>query len=201
MEGDVIPRSWKGGITSPLDVLQRVVVAALDHLDGTYRSVRTISLNREAKIFTVTHPLALTIRIREEGLRFWDSERRPASSLRIVPSSAADPAIRSFVLDIAGRLPNPPWQMTGDQRRVAIRLWIAATAISLIPTLLGLVLAPGFLGGFLSLVFCLLFLAGVVALVVSTILTHPGVVSTIQRHRWGRWIQAPERAALGWAQG
>ncbi|MFQ5553040.1 MAG: hypothetical protein ACE5EW_04915 [Thermoplasmata archaeon] len=200
MEGDIIPRSWKGGVTIPLDLLQQVVVAALDHLDGTYRLVRTISLNREAKIFTVTHPLALTIRIREEGLKFWDNERRPASSLRIVPSSAADPAIRSFVLDIARRLPYPPWQMTVDQRRLATRLWIAATAISLIPTLLGLMLAPRF-GSFLSLVFLLIFLAGVVAIVVSTILTHPGVVSTVQRHRWGRWIQAPERASLGWAQG
>lgn len=190
--------SWKGGVYIPLDSLHEVVVWALNHLDGTYESVRTRSLNRNAEIFTVRLPLSLTLRLREEGLVFWPSERRPASSLRISSSTAAHPATRSFVLDIARRLPKPPWQMSAGERRAAMRLWAASLVVSGIPTLLGMVLAPGSPSDLLSWVSFLLILAGVVALVVVTILTQPGIVSTIHRHRWGRWIQAPERASLGW---
>ena len=182
--------------------LREVLVAGLSQFDSNFQSRSTTSLWRPAEIFTVITPFPLTIRLREEGMRGQPGVPRPASSLRIVTSPEAMPHLRSFILAIARRLPRPPWQMTKVQRKDLLRTWGTFFIVSALPAALGAVSFLLFPFSPLSLLLNLLLVAaGLVTFVVSTIVTHPSVVSRIQRRRWGRWIEAPEMAALGWKAG
>ncbi len=190
--------SWKGKILLPLVSVIRAITGSLEHMESTYRSISRTSFGRRSEIFTVNLPFPFTMRAREEGLVFWPGEKRPSSSIKISPLSSFLPFIRSFLLEVARRLPGPPWKRTEGQRKAALRMWLKVAAVSAVVLGLGLVHLVFFTNPLLPPFSVLIDLTGITLAIGTILVTHPGLESRIQRRKWSRWIQGAELASLGW---
>ncbi len=193
-----MPNSWRGKVLLPMERVVQAIEGALDRLGSAYQKSYGASLGRRVEVFSVTAPLGCTLRVREAGLRFSSVEPRPDSALSISSTGGSLPFLRSFVLELARRLPHPPWKRDKAAREAARKTWLKVFALSALPTVLGLLnlfFAPL---PFLALPMLILSLLGVIVPLALIVLTHPEVESRIQRWRWGRWTKEPEFAALGW---
>ncbi len=190
--------SWKGGVCQPLEVVADAVEESLERAEGAYQVSSGVSLGRRMRTLSIRLPFKFTLRVREEGLVFWHSERRPSSSIKISPLSSSLPFMRSFFLEVARRLPGPPWRRTKAQREEAHRIWLKLAAVSTLIIVLGSVHLVFFTNPLLPPISAFLDLMGILLAVGTILLTHPGIESRIQRRRWSRWIQGPEMASLGW---
>ncbi|MEE9237914.1 MAG: hypothetical protein V3U52_09035 [Thermoplasmata archaeon] len=192
--------SWRGKVFLPMERVVQAIEGALDRLGYTYRKSYDISLGRRVEVFLVTSPLRFTIKAREAGLIFGSGEKRRISSVSISQSDGSLPFLRSFLLELARRLPHPPWKREKEARESARRTWLKVSAISAILVGLGsfyLFFTPP---TFLALFTLILNLVGISVALAAILLTHPEVESRIQRWKWGRWMKGPELAALGWTE-
>ncbi len=193
-----MPNSWRGKVLLPMEWVVQAIEGALDRLGSTYRKSYGRSMGRRVEVFSVTAPLGFTIRVREAGLRSSYTEPHRDSALSISSTGGFLPFQRSFVLELARRLPHPPWKRDRAAREAARKTWLRVFAVSAFVFVLGLLnlfVAPL---PFLALPMLILSLLGVIVSLAFIILTHPEVESRIQRWRWGRWTKEPEFAALGW---
>lgn len=193
-----MPNGWRGKVLLPMERVIQIVEGALGQLGSTYRKSYGRSFGRRVEVFSVTAPLEFTLRVREAGLRLSYTEPHPDSALSISSPGGFLPFQRSFVLELARRLPHPPWKRSKAARETARKTWLKVFAVSAFPFVLGLLnlfVAPL---PFLALVLWILGLLAVVLSLAFIVLTHPEVESRIQRWRWGRWTKEPEFAALGW---
>ncbi len=189
---------WRGKVLLPMEQVLQAIEGALDRLGYTYRKSHEFSLGRRIEIFMVTLPLGLTLRVREAGLILRFGDRRPDSAVYISPTDISLLILPSFLLELARRLPRPPWQRGEAARRAAERTWLKVFTASIIIIGLGLfnfLFPPASPLAFLMLIINVL---GVVVPLAVILLTHPKVESRIQRWKWSRWMKGPELAALGW---
>ncbi len=114
-----MPNSWRGKVLLPMEWVVQAIEGALDRLGSTYQKSYGVSLGRRVEVFSVTAPLGFTIRVREAGLRFSSVEPRRESALSISSTGGFLPFLRSFVLELARRLPHPPWKRDKAAREAA----------------------------------------------------------------------------------
>ncbi len=196
-----MPNSWRGKVLLPMEWVVRAIEGALGRLGSAYRKSYGVSLGRRVEVFSVTAPLGFTLRVREAGLRFSYTEPRRDSALSISSTGGFLPFLRSFVLELARRLPHPPWKRDKAAREAAHKTWLKVFALSALAIgmgLLYLLFTPPHSLPSLAFIMLTVNLAGVAVPLALIILTHPEVESRIQRWRWGRWTKGPEFAALGW---
>ncbi len=192
--------SWRGKVLLPMERVVQAIEGALDQLGSAFRKSHGSSLGRRVEGFSITSPMGFTIKVREAGLRFSYREKRPDSALSISATDSSLPFLRSFLLELARRLPHPPWKRENAAWEAARKTWRKVFAASAL--LIGLGLFYLFFTPPPSLAFIMLILniVGVAVPLAVFFLTHPEVESRIQRWRWGRWVKGPEFAALGWTE-
>jgi hypothetical protein len=140
-----MPNSWRGKVLLPMEWVVQAIEGALGRLGSPYRKSYGVSLGRRVEVFSVTAPLGFTIRVREAGLRFSSTEPRRDSALSISPTDGSLPFLRSFVLELARRLPRPPWKRDKAAREAARKTWLkvfAGSAFLIVLGLLNLFFAP-----------------------------------------------------------
>ncbi len=193
-----MPNSWRGKVLLPMGRVVQTIERALDRLGSAFQKSYSTSLGRRVEVFSVTSPLAFTIRARESGLRFGSADKRRDSALFISTTAGSLPYLRSFVLEFARRLPHPPWKRDKAAREASRKTWLRVFAVGAFLSVLGLFTLFFTPLPFLALPMLILNLAGVIVALALMVLTHPEVESRIQRWRWSWWIEGPEFGALGW---
>ncbi len=193
---------WKGKVLLPMDQVVRATEGSLSRLASTFRKSHSfVSLGRRVDIFSIASPMRFTLKLREVGLIFMMGEERKETSLAFSQAEGSIPFLRSFVLELARQLPHPPWHREGEARRAALKTWTKMVAVSVL--VLGLGLFNIFFISPSTLLELLLMITNIVVVIVPFVaifMTHPDMVSRIQRRKWRRWIGRPELASMGWTE-